>query len=582
MKVHSISSLAVALAAVALPSGLAAQDAACSSACPASAPTACQSTLDDGVATTAAPPALALLASLQVDDPPRLGVYIDITDDGITVDSVIEKSLAEAAGVQSGDVIFRVNGARIESADDVAAALAETPAGGKVNLTVIRPGEGLVGLTASTAKPKPKPEPKLEIRRGGGAGGNFFERKPDASAAGFQGGFLGVTLGESDSGGVSVESIVPASSAWYAGIDDGDVIVAIDGKSVSDPDDVVSAISSRKAGEFVKIEIKREGETQKLRARLGQRGPAGPFGLQPNGQGMRWFQPDEGIFEFDGNAPFPKGLRFNTEKLGDGQVFEWKSDDGKAKRFLFKSDGEDIEFDGDIKALIEKAGGQGGAFHFKHDGDGLHLDGDVETIIEKAKGDGGNAWIIESDDGKKGAKKVIRIGKGKGGDSGALHFKHDGDGPHEHADIEAIIKKIGSGNGHSWIFGGDGDVEIEGDIKAIIEKAMSADKNVIRLGKTDSTSGTIDRLLRGHADAGDIKTSTLKIIIDGDDVTVDRDGNVETMTLDELGDIEGLELHMHDGSSLHEWTHGHDGADVDVHVDVHEDHDLKKSTGSDV
>ena len=52
---------------------------------------------------------------------------------------------------------------------------------------------------------------------------------------------------------------------------DGDVIVAVDGKPVADPDDVAAAIAGKQPGDRVEIEFYRDGEKQTESVELGER-----------------------------------------------------------------------------------------------------------------------------------------------------------------------------------------------------------------------------------------------------------------------------------------------------------------------
>lgn len=452
MKVNPFPSLAVALAAVALGQVPTAQDDACEGACPAAcapaAPLSAPVPLGEITELLTMPALPAVPAAFTPDDPPRLGVYIDETDVGLRVDSVIEDSLAEAAGVRSGDVLYRINGRSIAGVGDVAEALAEAGPGGEVNLTVIRDGEGIVGLSTRIARAEPEPE-------------------PDRLADGFRGGFLGVTLGETDGNGVTVVSIVPASSAWYAGLEAGDTILAIDGTDVSDPDDLVGAISSREAGAFVQIDFVRGGDRQSVRARLGQRGPTGAFGLlQEPGSSpqLRWFDPQsDGMFFFG----------------EDGEEFEFD--------FEFPEELEDMRFEGRFPRFeLRGPGGDARVFRWRGDSDGedIELDVEIEELLEKARG------------GLDDAGSVLRLRRGPGG---------------------------------------------------------AAD------------------VLRGRLGPG-AKSSSMKIIINGDEVTIDKDGEVETMSLEEFNASEHGDLKIFGDTSLFEWNEK-GGGDAEVHVEVHEHHE---------
>ena len=72
--------------------------------------------------------------------------------------------------------------------------------------------------------------------------------------------------------GAFVTEVVPGSAADDAGLEAGDVIIAIDGDEVTESSDVRDRILDKEPGDTVEITIVREGEEQTVEATLGQRG----------------------------------------------------------------------------------------------------------------------------------------------------------------------------------------------------------------------------------------------------------------------------------------------------------------------
>jgi len=194
---------------------------------------------------------------------PRLGVTVDSTPDGLLVTQVDEVSLAASAGIQPHDVLLRIGSQRIGNVDDVAFALAGGVPDQEYEVTVIRPGEGLL-----TLKGKLPPPP---------AGG---DKAPGAD--GLRGGFLGVQMASDDErgdcGGVAVAGLVPESAAWFAGLQEGDCLLALDGKELAGAEDLAGAVAGKEPGTLVELRFRREGAEQVARVRLGHRGPLGMFG----------------------------------------------------------------------------------------------------------------------------------------------------------------------------------------------------------------------------------------------------------------------------------------------------------------
>jgi uncharacterized iron-regulated protein len=75
--------------------------------------------------------------------PQRLGVVLDESDGGPRVREVAAGSIAERAGVRSGDKVLSVAGARIASAAELVTAIKRQPPGTWLPLTVDRSGQSL-------------------------------------------------------------------------------------------------------------------------------------------------------------------------------------------------------------------------------------------------------------------------------------------------------------------------------------------------------------------------------------------------------------------------------------------------------
>jgi S1-C subfamily serine protease len=76
---------------------------------------------------------------------------------------------------------------------------------------------------------------------------------------------FGVTVNE----GAFIDEVVPGSGAEDARLQEGDVIVEIDGEAVTTSDDVRAKVRGHEPGDRIEITIERDGERQVLRATLG-------------------------------------------------------------------------------------------------------------------------------------------------------------------------------------------------------------------------------------------------------------------------------------------------------------------------
>ena len=78
---------------------------------------------------------------------------------------------------------------------------------------------------------------------------------------------LGVRMNDSN-GQVTVDKVFPNSPAKRAGIEDGDVILKIDGIAAEQMSDVVDQVSSSSAGDVLEVQIMRDNKEQSFKVKL--------------------------------------------------------------------------------------------------------------------------------------------------------------------------------------------------------------------------------------------------------------------------------------------------------------------------
>ncbi|MGB0644310.1 MAG: S1C family serine protease, partial [Akkermansiaceae bacterium] len=78
---------------------------------------------------------------------------------------------------------------------------------------------------------------------------------------------LGVQLGAGE-GGVLVTEVVPNSPAEKAGLKDGDLIIKVNGKDVSEPDGLIRLVGEFKAGDEISFVYRRDGAEKSGKATL--------------------------------------------------------------------------------------------------------------------------------------------------------------------------------------------------------------------------------------------------------------------------------------------------------------------------
>lgn len=341
---------------------------------------------------TSAAPSLGML---RTGETPKLGVMIEIGGDGIVVKEVQDDSLAAALGVQPGDLLLSLDGRRVVESGDIGRALAEVAPGDGFTLSVVREGEGLVKLEGTRPEP---PAPKVA---------------KSAPADGHRGALLGVTLGEAaDDGGVTVTSVHEGTAAWFATLEDGDVLTKVGDTAVNSAAEVAAAVAAHEPGTAVTLSWIRAGKSHSNQVRLGHRAS----GVSVFGQGGDF----PGFVIPRGNARGGSFLLGNDPQLkGNVLRFHDGADGADVKVFPFGSHDGDLRFDvqrfqNTLKGTTPRA------FHLRGF-DGLHVgkdhklfslggpDGKVLDLHEILEGAG-----VDLDELKDGAQQLqIKIQDGQ-------------------------------------------------------------------------------------------------------------------------------------------------------------------------
>ncbi|MGH6829089.1 MAG: Do family serine endopeptidase [Rhizomicrobium sp.] len=158
------------------------------------------------------------------------------SNQGVLVDSVVDGSPAQHASLEQGDVITAYGGKPITSARDLAMAVADTPSGKTVPVTVWRDNhQRAVNVTIGTQQ-------KTQVAMAGSNGNDgarvgmaLESLTPDLRSQ--------LNL-KSSTQGVVVGQVTDGSRADQSGIRAGDVIERIGGKSVNTPGEVANAIDA--------------------------------------------------------------------------------------------------------------------------------------------------------------------------------------------------------------------------------------------------------------------------------------------------------------------------------------------------
>jgi membrane-associated protease RseP (regulator of RpoE activity) len=235
--------------------------------------------------------------------------------------TVSPRSAAAAAGLEVGDVIVSIDGNAIGAGADVSAALAQLAPGDSVSIVARRGDEEFSRDVILGRRPQSAAGGALAPRP-------MFERNPSGAAPAAPSaplrlapretqerapGFLGIMATPSEEG-VAIESVNPGGPAEGAGLLEGDVLLAIDGRSIGSVDELVATLGELGAGRSVEALIVRDGEELVVPIVLGGRpgraesveldelAPGGGFLFGGDGADLDLFGGDFLIVEEDGDG----------------------------------------------------------------------------------------------------------------------------------------------------------------------------------------------------------------------------------------------------------------------------------------
>jgi serine protease Do len=166
--------------------------------------------------------------------------------DGALVSSVEKGSPADKAGLEPGDVVLAINGKNIGRSIDLSSNVADLKPGAKAQLQVWRKG-GQRDITVTVGEMKPEKVASAKSGEGGGSGRLGVAVRSLTPEEKKQ---TGIT------DGVVVENVNANSAAARAGIEPGDVIVALNSTPVNNAAQLKSALE--KSGKRAALLVRRD------------------------------------------------------------------------------------------------------------------------------------------------------------------------------------------------------------------------------------------------------------------------------------------------------------------------------------
>ncbi|NMC42328.1 MAG: PDZ domain-containing protein [candidate division Zixibacteria bacterium] len=221
----------------------------------------------------------ATLAAVDNDGSPWIGIFTqqiepDLKEafdlgraDGVVIVDVLKDSPADKAGLHRKDIVISIDGRKIDSPGALSEYVAETKPGDTTTITIYRDGkEDPVRVVIGN-----RPGKKFDIARSdyGNDFRKYFQMQTTPS------GYIGTRIIDlnkqlaeyfavPDGEGVLVTEVEKDSPAEKAGLKAGDVIVAVDGKTVEESQDLVDLIGDKEKGDKVTVAYYRRGVKAEL------------------------------------------------------------------------------------------------------------------------------------------------------------------------------------------------------------------------------------------------------------------------------------------------------------------------------
>jgi serine protease Do len=253
-----------------------------------------------------------------------LGVYTQSVDDNIAdgfklpvksgaiINEVVEDSPADQAGLMDNDIVVSIDGASVESADDLTMTVKNHSVGDVVTVKVIREGkdrEFKVTLGERTGNTRNSDDewspnaPEAKTFR-------FFSEMSGGSYIGVELASLSDQLkgyfGVAGDNGVLVSSVERDTPAEKAGLKAGDVIVKANDKNVTGAEDLRDIISDLKQGDKVMLTVIRDRKGMTVAVEVA----ANEHGASNRRIERAFVMPDMG------KIPSPHGMRMKGLYLG--------------------------------------------------------------------------------------------------------------------------------------------------------------------------------------------------------------------------------------------------------------------------
>jgi len=208
-----------------------------------------------------------------------IGVFVEDVDGGIELIGIVPGGPADRDGLLRGDILVRADDASLAGLADLGSVLDRAVPGQLLRLEILRAGESVsLGLRLGRREVLPEP-PRVERphRRPGSVGHDVLgwvivDVTPD----------LRTHFGAPEDAGVLVTGVRSGEAAAVAGLEVGDVLVALDERRIRGVADVDRLLSNLDRGETVVIASVVRGKRERpIAVAVPAAAPAAPIAPAP-------------------------------------------------------------------------------------------------------------------------------------------------------------------------------------------------------------------------------------------------------------------------------------------------------------
>jgi serine protease Do len=232
----------------------------------------------------------------EVDD--EMAEDYDLTvDHGAIIDEIVDDSPAEEAGLEEDDVIIKFDGKVVRDDDDLSDLILDSRPGDTVSVTIVRDGKeqqinvelgrrprsstwsGDFGWYEAPHAPRMPKVPRVPSIPAPPSVPDYYYFNSDEDYP-----YIGVSLLEvsrktavslgAEKGGVLIDDVEKGSPAAQAGLQAGDLIVAIDDEKIFEAEDVQEVIWEKDEGDIARITYlrNRQASTVDVKVELNEDG----------------------------------------------------------------------------------------------------------------------------------------------------------------------------------------------------------------------------------------------------------------------------------------------------------------------